>query len=329
MLASLGMSVFFVTGWMLYLDRRRKKRALRAARKVLQGAAPASQAAPWLIAFASQSGFAERLAWQAAGHLQAAGLPVQVRSLAQLDAQALQRTGHALFVISTFGDGEPPDAARGFERGLLRQRLELPHLAYAVLALGDRQYAQFCGFSRRVEQWLDAQGARALFPAVELDNVDPQALAHWHAQLGQIAGAPMNVAPLARPRLTEWTLSSRTHLNPGSQGRRSGVSICSHPPMRSGRPATSSKCSLRMPRRRCAPVWRHGAWRRTHWCMWMRSCCHCSRLPPSAYCPSRPRCRLPIALIRKPGWTHAPGCPHAIIRSPAYRLTPLRWWWCG
>lgn len=107
MLASLGMSVFFVTGWMLYLDRRRKKRALRAARKVLQGAAPASQAAPWLIAFASQSGFAERLAWQAAGHLQAAGLPVQVRSLAQLDAQALQRTGHALFVISTFGDGEP------------------------------------------------------------------------------------------------------------------------------------------------------------------------------------------------------------------------------
>ncbi|WP_174515596.1 flavodoxin domain-containing protein, partial [Xanthomonas axonopodis] len=107
--------------------------------------------------------------------------------LAQLDAQVLQRTGHALFVISTFGDGEPPDTARGFERGLLRQRLELPHLTYAVLALGDRQYAQFCGFSRRVEQWLDAQGARALFSAVELDNVDPQALAQWHAQLGQIA----------------------------------------------------------------------------------------------------------------------------------------------
>nr|WP_283161336.1 sulfite reductase flavoprotein subunit alpha [Xanthomonas nasturtii] len=218
MLASLGMSVFFVTGWMLYLDRRRKKRELRAARTLLQGAAPASQAAPWLIAFASQSGFAERLAWQAAGHLQAAGLPVQVRSLAQLDAQELQRTRHALFVISTFGDGEPPDAARGFERELLRQRVELPQLAYALLALGDRQYAQFCGFSRRIEQWLDAQGARALFPAVEMDNVDPQALAQWHAQLGQIAGAPVSAAPLARPTLSGWTLSSRMHLNPGSEG---------------------------------------------------------------------------------------------------------------
>ncbi|RYE96731.1 MAG: iron-uptake factor, partial [Oxalobacteraceae bacterium] len=163
MLASVGMSVFFVTGWMLYLDRRRKKRALRAARDVLHGVPAASQAEPWLIGFASQSGFAERLAWQAAGHLQAAGLPVQVRSLAQLTAQHLQGTRHALFVVSTFGDGEPPDTARGFERELLRQRMTLPQLTYAVLALGDRQYAQFCGFSRRIEQWLQAQGAQPLF----------------------------------------------------------------------------------------------------------------------------------------------------------------------
>ncbi|MBB3803188.1 sulfite reductase (NADPH) flavoprotein alpha-component [Xanthomonas arboricola] len=218
MLASLGMSVFFVSGWMLYLDRRGKKRALRAARVMLRSAPPASQVEPWLIAFASQSGFAERLAWQAAGHLQAAGLPVQVRPLAQVDAQHLQGTRHALLVISTFGDGEPPDAARVVERELLRQQIALPQLAYAVLALGDRQYAQFCGFSRRVEQWLDAQGARALFATVEMDNADPQALAQWHAQLEQIAGAPVAAATLARPRLSSWTLLARAHLNPGSEG---------------------------------------------------------------------------------------------------------------
>lgn len=218
MLASVGMSVFFVTGWMLYLDRRRKKRALRAARDVLHGAPAASQAEPWLIGFASQSGFAERLAWQAAAHLQAAGLPVQVRSLAQLTAQHLQGSRHALFVVSTFGDGEPPDTARSFERELLRQRMTLSQLTYAVLALGDRQYAQFCGFSRRIEQWLQAQGAQPLFPAVEMDNTDPQALAQWHAQLAQIAGAPVAAVPLARPTLLHWTLSARTHLNPGSEG---------------------------------------------------------------------------------------------------------------
>lgn len=218
LLASAGMSVFFVTGWMLYLDRRRKKRALRAAREVLQSAPPASHAAPWLIGFASQSGFAERLAWQAAGHLQSAGVPVQVRSLAQLDAAQLQQSRHALFVISTFGDGEPPDAARGFEREMLRQTLALSQLAYAVLALGDRQYARFCGFSRRIEQWLEAQGARALFPAVEMDQADPQALAQWHAQLAQVSGAPVAAVPLARPALMDWPVRSRTQLNPGSVG---------------------------------------------------------------------------------------------------------------
>jgi uncharacterized iron-regulated membrane protein len=31
MLSSLGMSLFFITGWMLYLDRRRSQRAARAA----------------------------------------------------------------------------------------------------------------------------------------------------------------------------------------------------------------------------------------------------------------------------------------------------------
>jgi len=217
MLASLGMSVFFVTGWMLYLDRCRNKRQMRAARVVLQRTFPASQALPRLIAFASQSGLAERLAWQAAGHLQAAGIPVQVRSFAHLDARELQYTRHALFVISTFGDGEPPDAARGFERELLRQPLPLQQLTYALLALGDRKYPQFCGFSRRVEHWLDAQGARALFPTVEVDNLDPQALAQWHAQLGQTAGAPMRAALTVHPRLTQWRLSSRMQLNPGSE----------------------------------------------------------------------------------------------------------------
>ena len=111
------MPLFFITGWLLYLDRRRKKRQIKQAR---QGVGAANTDAPsWLIGFASQSGFAEQLAWQTAGQLQAAGLPVRVEPLGSVSQQDLQQASNALFVVSTFGDGEAPDSARGFERKIL------------------------------------------------------------------------------------------------------------------------------------------------------------------------------------------------------------------
>nr|WP_262381331.1 MULTISPECIES: sulfite reductase flavoprotein subunit alpha [unclassified Pseudomonas] len=215
---SLCMPLFFITGWLLYLDRRRKKRQVRDARKGLgdnPGDAPA-----WLIGFASQSGFAEQLAWQTAGQLQAAGLPVKVQSLGSVSENDLRQSEHALFVVSTFGDGEAPDSARGFERSVLGSDLALQGLNYSVLALGDRQYPHFCGFARRLHFWLTNQGGNALFAPVEVDSGDQQALLHWQQQLGQITGHTP-AAAWASASYENWTLNRRTLLNPGSSG--SGV----------------------------------------------------------------------------------------------------------
>ena len=215
---SLCMPLFFITGWLLYLDRRRKKRQVRDARKSL--GSNRSDAPAWLIGFASQSGFAEQLAWQTAGQLQAAGLPVKVRSLGSVSEEDLRQSEHALFVVSTFGDGEAPDSARGFERSVLGGDLSLKGLNYSVLALGDRQYQHFCGFARRLHFWLTNQGGNALFAPVEVDSGDEEALLHWQQQLGQITGhAPAAAWPSAS--YENWTLSQRTLLNPDSSG--SGV----------------------------------------------------------------------------------------------------------
>ncbi|RJG11932.1 flavodoxin [Pseudomonas cavernicola] len=213
LLASAAMPLFAITGWLLYLDRRRKQRAIRTAR----GDIRTSGGDGWLIGFASQSGFAEQLAWQTAGHLQAAGHPVRVQPLAALDEQSLRQAQNALFVVSTFGDGEAPDSARGFERKLLGQAVTLGNLRYAVLALGDRQYAQFCGFARRLHGWLGQQGAQSLFAPVEVDNGDGTALQHWQQQLGQLTGCQALTAWQA-PDFASWTLSGRELLNSGSAG---------------------------------------------------------------------------------------------------------------
>jgi sulfite reductase (NADPH) flavoprotein alpha-component len=213
MLASMAMPLFAITGWLLYLDRRRKRRAAAMARGTVAPTADSTDA--WLVGFASQSGFAEQLAWQAARQLQAAGFPVSVQPLSTLNAQTLSETRQALFVVSTFGDGEAPDSARGFERALLGQPLALDGLRYAMLALGDRQYHQFCGFAERLHDWLAERGGQVLFEPVQVDGADIRALGHWQRQLGALTGA--SESSPAQP-FAEWVLQARECLNPGSSG---------------------------------------------------------------------------------------------------------------
>lgn len=216
MLASLGMPLFAITGWMLYLDRRGKKRAARAAARTVAPAAVVGKE-PLLIGFASQSGFAEQLAWQTAGTLQAAGVPVAVHPLAELEEAVLKRFRQALFVVSTFGDGQAPDAARPFVRRIMSRSLSMPWLRYGVLALGDRQYATFCGFGKALADWLHRQGAEPLFAPVEVDDGDPAALSAWQGHLGRLAGADVG-ARWTAPAYGRWRLTERRLLNPGSQG---------------------------------------------------------------------------------------------------------------
>jgi len=223
--AALCMPLFFVTGWLLYLDRRRKKRELRDARGGVSAAAGTSQG--WLVGFASQSGVAERLAWQSAGQLQAAGWPVRVEPLASIDADRLRGVRNALFVVSTFGDGEPPDSARGFARRVLNLDLQLPELKYGLLALGNRQYGSFCGFARRLGIWLEKQGAGALFAPVEVDNADPRELDRWQQQLARLTGVA--ASRFESPDFRPWTLVERRLLNPGSLGAPTYL-IALHPP---------------------------------------------------------------------------------------------------
>ena len=219
--AALLMPLFFITGWLLYLDRRRKKREVRAARGEVSASLSGydSQGPAWLIGFASQSGFAEQLAWQTAGQLQSAGLPVRVQRLSDMTEQDLNQSRNALFVVSTFGDGEAPDSARGFERKLLGRPLSLENLNYAVLGLGDRQYQQFCGFAQRLHGWLAERGGSTLFAPVEVDSGDSAALQHWQQQLGELTGSTPATA-WKTPEYEHWTLSQRDLLNPGSVGSK-------------------------------------------------------------------------------------------------------------
>lgn len=170
-----------------------------------------------LVAWASQTGFAQELAERTAATLAEAGMQVRLRELAQVDAAALAETSRALFVVSTTGEGDPPDPALAFVRDVLAAPGSLPSLSFAVLALGDREYDHFCGFGHRLDQWLRHAGATPLFDLVEVDNGDAGALRHWQHHLGLLAQAPE--LPDWSPATYEpWQLRERAELNPGSVG---------------------------------------------------------------------------------------------------------------
>lgn len=173
--------------------------------------------APTLIAFASQTGFAADLANRTAQSLQAAGAPVMLASLQNIDEHMLRQANSALFVVSTTGEGDAPDPAAGFVRNILDSSIALKDLSYGVLALGDREYDNYCAFGHRLDRWLRHQGATALFDVIEVDNGDEGALRHWQHQLSVLSNSP-DLADWEAPRYERWRLTARRHVNPGSAG---------------------------------------------------------------------------------------------------------------
>lgn len=194
-----------------WLRARARRRASDAAKAALANS-PA-----WLVAYASQTGNAEELAAQTARNLQLAGIPVHLCVLAELTAIDLQQAERALFLVSTYGEGDAPDNAAAFMGRFMTGEQALPQLHYCVLALGDRSYGQFCGFGRALDAWLAAQGASRLFQRIEVDRSASAAIEQWFQHLSHLAGTS-DAPDWSAPAFGDWRLTHRQLLNPGSAG---------------------------------------------------------------------------------------------------------------
>ncbi|MDO9434521.1 sulfite reductase subunit alpha [Hydrogenophaga sp.] len=191
----------------------------RAAQRRVDALLPATPGVPaWWVAYASQTGQAEELALQTAQALHTAGVPVRLAPLSQISLADLQQADRLLCIASTYGEGDPPDSAVPFARQVMATAgASLSHLHVGLLALGDKTYANYCGFGRALDQWLLKHGAHALFERIDVDKSDPEALQRWRHHLGHLAGTN-DLPDWEAPALQAWRLRSCTHLNPGSAG---------------------------------------------------------------------------------------------------------------
>jgi sulfite reductase (NADPH) flavoprotein alpha-component len=156
------------------------------------------------VVYGSQTGNGRRIAERLGRAAEAAGLAVRVYAAREYPLNDLAKERFLSVVISTHGDGEPPDDARGlleFITGKRAPRLE--NLAFSVLALGDSSYPKFCETGRQVDERLESLGARRLAPRVDCDVDFDRLAGPWLeqtvARVRDEAGAPP-VATVTRLR---------------------------------------------------------------------------------------------------------------------------------
>ena len=123
------------------------------------------------ILFATMSGNAETLAGLTAARLSRFGIHVEPVNCASFDPPMLTELDVAILIASTWGDGQPPIDAREFSQAVTSPNAPaLPRLNYAVLALGNRTYPDFCAFGRNLDEALARRGATRLLERVECDQ---------------------------------------------------------------------------------------------------------------------------------------------------------------
>ena len=148
------------------------------------GGAPEKAPAPPLhIYYGSQSGNAEALARDLRKFAGGRGFAPAVAELDSLDLAALATLRHLLIICSTFGEGEPPDNAKGFyERLMNDSAAPLPAgLNFAVCGLGDSSYADFNQCATDIHARLLELGATACHDLAACDVAFEDDYAAWKA----------------------------------------------------------------------------------------------------------------------------------------------------
>jgi uncharacterized iron-regulated membrane protein/flavodoxin len=123
-----------------------------------------------LMLYGSVTGTAEMLANRLAAALRGAGHAVRVRDMAHCEPHVLTRANYVLLVVSTYGDGEPPDDAVPFWQSVVRGNgLDLRGKKFSVLALGNTTFDHFCRCGREFDAALERHGATRIYTRVDCD----------------------------------------------------------------------------------------------------------------------------------------------------------------
>jgi sulfite reductase (NADPH) flavoprotein alpha-component len=132
------------------------------------------------ILYGSQTGNAQGLAKKAGKKLEGNGFQVTVSSMIDFKPSKLKKVQNLLILVSTHGEGEPPDNALTFHEFLHGRRApKLDELHFSVLSLGDSSYEFFCQTGKEFDTRLEELGGTRLYPRFDCDLDYDESAAEW------------------------------------------------------------------------------------------------------------------------------------------------------
>ncbi|CAG7626557.1 assimilatory sulfite reductase (NADPH) flavoprotein subunit [Paenibacillus allorhizosphaerae] len=182
-------------------------------------AADAPAVAPEVtVLFGSQTGNSQGLAKKVTKKLEERGCQVTIASMKDFKPNNLKKVHNLLIIVSTHGDGEPPDNAVTFYEFLHSKRApQLEELRYSVLALGDTSYEFFCQTGKDFDKRLEDLGGKRLVSRADCDVDFEETAGEWMNQvvnaLSQASAAPATATAVANA-VTGGTESEYSRSNP-------------------------------------------------------------------------------------------------------------------
>lgn len=178
----------WLSGFIAALQTTASSAAIAAAPQVnTAGAVPTKVAAEpkeVTILYGSQTGNGHGLSKKLSKKLEETGLKVTLSSMSDFKPNNLKKLQNLLIIVSTHGEGEPPDNAIPFYEFLHSKRApQLDQLQYSVLALGDTSYEFFCQTGKDFDKRLEELGGKRLTDRVDCDVDFDEAAAEWMNQV--------------------------------------------------------------------------------------------------------------------------------------------------
>ncbi|MFP5200009.1 MULTISPECIES: assimilatory sulfite reductase (NADPH) flavoprotein subunit [Bacillus] len=153
------------------------------------------------VLYGSQTGNSEGLAKKTAQHLEEKGFQVTLSSMSDFKPNSLKKINNLLIIVSTHGEGDPPDNALSFHEYVHGRRApKLDHLSFSVLSLGDSSYEFFCQTGKEFDERLKELGGTRLFDRVDCDLDYDEPFSEWLQGVasslseGEAAATPQELA---------------------------------------------------------------------------------------------------------------------------------------